>query len=414
MTRRHQSESTQRIVLGVGAGIAAYKIPYLARRLMKDGYDVRVIPTPSSCQFVGLSTWSALTGYATYTGVFDGDLGVDHVEIARTADLIVIAPATADLLARLRIGIADDLLTTTVLAASCPVMVVPAMHTAMWEDPATQDNITALRNRGIIVMEPVEGDLSSGDTGAGRMPEPEDIAQRATLLLEETPVAQSLAGFRAFVTAGGTHEPIDPVRFIGNRSSGRQGCAVAAALQQAGAEVTLFAANIDPAIIPSGMTVIQTPTAQQMYDAVTESAHAYDIGVFVAAVADFRPRHRVDRKIKKESSNMEGLTLELKRNPDILATVAKSNPELFCVGFAAETGSATEVLEAGRDKARRKGAALIAINSVGENHGFGNVDNQLDIVDSAGNLVDSYQGSKRLTALGLIATIAKVFPRQSC
>lgn len=409
MATQQDSDDPRRIVLGVGAGIAAYKIPYLARRLMRDGHDVRVIPTPASIEFVGLSTWSGLTGHVTRTGVFDGDLGVDHVEIARTADLIVIAPATADLLARLRIGIADDLLTTTVLAATCPVVVVPAMHTAMWEDPATQDNIAVLRQRGVIVIDPVEGELSSGDSGAGRMPEPEDIARAVSDTLLSLNQRKPLRGVKAFVTAGGTHEPIDPVRFIGNRSSGRQGCAVARALRDAGADVTLFAAHIDPALIPSAVTVIETPTAQNMYDAVTERAHTYDLGVFVAAVADFRPRNRSDQKIKKDATNTDGLTLELERNPDILASVAKSTPELFCVGFAAETGSAHDVLDAGRDKARRKGAALIAINSVGDSHGFGDVDNRLTIVDSAGNTVDSHEGSKQTIAHGLVATIAKAF-----
>lgn len=413
VTTRQGSGNPQRIVVGVGAGIASYKIPYLVRRLMKDGHDVRVVPTPASREFVGLSTWSGLTGQTTYTGVFDGDLGVDHVEIARTADLIVIAPATADLLARMRIGIANDLLTTTVLASTCPVVVAPAMHTAMWEDPATQDNIAVLRHRGFIVVDPIEGELSSGDSGVGRMPEPDEIAHVVSEVLVGAAFQKPLQGINAFVTAGGTHEPIDPVRFIGNRSSGRQGCAVAAALRDAGADVTLFAANIDPAIIPREVTVIQTPSAQHMYDAVTERAASYDIGVFVAAVADFRPRHPSERKIKKDPTSADGITLELERNPDILATVAKSAPELFCVGFAAETGSDDEVLAAGRDKARRKGADLIAINSVGENHGFGAVDNELTIVDSAGNMINSCQGSKQLTARGLVETIAQVFHRRA-
>lgn len=409
MGSKSASVSSRRIVIGVGAGIAAYKIPYLARRLIKDGHDVRIIPTPASLQFVGASTWSALSGRPVHSGVFEADAGVDHVEAARQAELIIIAPATADLIARLRAGMADDLLTTTVLASTCPVMVVPAMHTAMWNHPATQDNLKVLRSRGIIVIEPVDGDLSSGDSGRGRLPEPEDIASAITQLLQDRMTPGPLNGMKAFVTAGGTHEAIDPVRFIGNRSSGRQGCEMAAALRDLGADVTLFSANVAPALIPRDVTVIETPTALEMCEAVTEVARESQIGVFVAAVADFRPRHMAERKIKKSDDNADGLTLELVRNPDILATVVKAYPQLLSVGFAAETGSPKEVLQAGIDKARRKAATLLAINSVGIDRGFGDVDNELIVVDREGHVLREFSGTKQSLARSLAEMIADYY-----
>lgn len=400
---------SRRIVIGIGAGIAAYKIPYLARRLIKDGHDVRIIPTPASLQFVGSSTWSALSGHPVHSSVFEADAGVDHVEAARQAELIVIAPATADLIARLRAGMADDLLTTTVLAATCPVVVVPAMHTAMWNHPATQDNVSVLRSRGISIIDPADGDLSSGDSGRGRLPEPEDIATAITQLLQGEVSAGPLSGVKAFVTAGGTHEAIDPVRFIGNRSSGRQGCEIAAALRDLGADVTLFSANVAPELIPRGLTVIETPTAARMCEAVLEVAPNCQIGIFVAAVADFRPRDMAERKIKKTADNVDGLTLELVRNPDILATVVKDHPQLLSVGFAAETGSSEEVIRAGIDKARRKAATLLAINSVGVDRGFGDVDNELIVVDREGHVLREFSGTKQSLARSLSEMIADYY-----
>ncbi|MDO5729125.1 MAG: bifunctional phosphopantothenoylcysteine decarboxylase/phosphopantothenate--cysteine ligase CoaBC [Actinomycetaceae bacterium] len=401
----------QRIIIGIGAGIAAYKIPYLARRLIKDGHDVRIIPTPASLEFVGKTTWSALSDYPVYSDVFEADAGVDHVEAARQADLIIVAPATADLIARMRAGRADDLLTTTLLAATCPVVVVPAMHTAMWEHPATKDNISMLRSRGIVVIEPVEGDLSSGDTGRGRLPEPDDIATAINDLLRTEVTQLPLNGTRAFVTAGGTHEAIDPVRFIGNRSSGRQGCEIAAALRDLGADVTLFAAHIDPELLPSRVRIVETPTAQIMCETVLHEAQAFHIGVFVAAVADFRPREVADQKIKKSTENEGGLTLELVRNPDVLASTVETYPELFTVGFAAETGNTEDVLRAGRDKARRKGATLLAINRVGAQEGFGNVDNELTVVDHSGQVLTTFAGSKHDLARSLCEMIADYYRR---
>lgn len=422
----------------MGAGIAAYKVPGVVRHFMKLGDDVRVMPTRSSLHFVGKTTWQALSNNPAHTEVFEEEAGVDHVEAARNADLIVIAPATADLIARIRIGLADDLLTTTVLAATCPVLVVPAMHTAMWENPATQDNISVLKERGIHVLEPTEGALSSGDTGRGRMPEADQIAEAAEAILADVSGAgessagvpgmagdlsagisgagasdlggapqvtgvPDMAGIKAFVTAGGTREPIDPVRYLGNHSTGKQGVAIAQALKEAGAEVTLFAANIADDLIPSGIEVVQTPSATDLYDAVTSRAGEFQLGFFVAAVADFRPRKYNEAKVKKTDANADGWTIDLVRNPDILKEAAAKFPELFCVGFAAETGDDAQILEFGREKARRKGADLIAINRVGTGVGFGTAENAITVVTDAGDVVLKASGTKLEVARVLVA-----------
>ena len=394
----------RRIIVGVGAGIAAYKVTGVVRQFTKAGDTVRVIPTQASLNFVGQTTWQALSGGPANTDVFDGDIGVDHVEAARDADLIVIAPATADLIAKIRAGIASDLLTTTVLAATCPVVVVPAMHTAMWENPATQDNIGVLKDRGMHVLEPEVGDLSSGDRGAGRMPEPEAICEFSEAVLAQSGFGgkKDLTGVRAFVTAGGTREPIDPVRFIGNHSSGKQGAAIAQALTERGADVTVFAANIDTGILPSGVTVISTPSAIEMYEAVQSVAGEFDLGFFVAAVADFRPAQSWDQKVKKSSENADGWALQLVRNPDILRETASRYPHLLCFGFAAETGDEAQVLEFGKAKARRKGARYIAINQVGIDQGFGTDTNRVSVVDGAGTIVLSVAGTKLQVARELV------------
>lgn len=395
----------RRIIVGVGAGIAVYKVPAVVRHFVKAGDSVRVMPTEASLNFVGKATWQALSGAPAHTGVFDEEAGVDHVEAARGADLIVIAPATADLIARIHAGLAGDLLTTTVLASTAPVLLVPAMHTAMWNNPATKHNVEQLRARGIHILEPVSGDLSSGDKGAGRMPEPEAIWQRAEEILaagQNGPV-RDLEGVKAFVTAGGTREPIDPVRFVGNHSSGRQGAAIAQALVERGAEVTLFSANVDDRLIPAGVRVVETPSALQMHQAVLEAAPEHDMGFFVAAVADFRPAKTATKKVKKSAANEDGWSLEMVRNPDILAETAKAFPGLLCVGFAAETGSDEEILEFGRAKARSKGAKYIAINRVGGGLGFGTLDNQVVVVDGEGNEVLSTSGSKLEVARAIVA-----------
>lgn len=376
------------------------------RHFVKAGDSVLVIPTEASLNFVGATTWQALSGEPVHTSVFDEDAGVGHVEAARGVDLIVIAPATADLIARIRAGLANDMLTSTVLAATCPVLVVPAMHTAMWNNPATRENIKVLQERGIHVLEPSEGALSSGDTGRGRMPEPETIALAAEEILEGA-ATRDLEGVRAFVTAGGTHEAIDPVRFVGNHSSGRQGTAIAQALYERGAEVTLFAANISPELIPSGVEVVDTPSAMDLYEAVMAEASNFDLGFFTAAVADFRPVEQLDQKMKKNAANEEGWTLKMVRNPDVLAETATAFPGLMCFGFAAETGSDEEILEFGRAKASSKGARYIAINRVGNGVGFGSLDNQVTVVNVSGEQVLAAAGTKLEVARELVSLVAR-------
>ncbi|MDO5048353.1 MAG: bifunctional phosphopantothenoylcysteine decarboxylase/phosphopantothenate synthase [Actinomycetaceae bacterium] len=423
----------RRIVVGVGAGIAAYKVPAVVRHFIKSGDDVRVMPTEASLHFVGKTTWQALSNNPAHTSVFEEDAGVDHVEAARDADLIVIAPATADLIAQIRAGLAGDLLTTTVLAATCPVLIVPAMHTAMWDNPATADNIATLKQRGIHILSPAEGALSSGDTGRGRMPEPEEIARAAEDILaramgavtgggdaaartahassseeplERSGITQDLAGVKAFVTAGGTREPIDPVRFLGNHSTGMQGTAIATALKERGASVTLFAANIAKDLIPQGIEVVQTPSATDLYEAVMERAAQFQVGFFVAAVADFRPREYFESKVKKTDDNADGLTIELVRNPDILAQASRAYPELYTVGFAAETGDLETVMRFGREKARKKGAELIAINRVGDGLGFAAAQNAISVVTASGEVVLEASGTKLDVARELVALVA--------
>ncbi|WP_040312605.1 bifunctional phosphopantothenoylcysteine decarboxylase/phosphopantothenate--cysteine ligase CoaBC [Gleimia coleocanis] len=401
--------SPRRIVVGVSAGIAAYKITYLVRALIKAGHQVKVVPTEASLEFVGKTTWQALSGHPVATSVFDGAAGVEHVEIAREAELIVIAPATADVLARLATGQANDLLTTTVLASSCPVVVVPAMHTAMYENAATQGNLKTLQDRGIIIMEPAVGDLSSGDHGKGRLPEPEEIFTFLHQLGETATPKQDLAGVKVFITAGGTHEAIDPVRFIGNHSTGRFGVEIAKQLQERGAKVTLLSANINENLLPASIEIIATPSANEMYQAVMELAPQYQIGVFAAAVADFRPETQAEMKVKKTGGEEETLTLKLVKNPDILASAVRRFPHLTTIGFAAETGNPTQVASYGREKAIRKQADLLALNQVGQGIGFGNVDTMLSILDKTGETLTSFSGSKPVIAKELSALIAATY-----
>lgn len=415
---------TPQIVLGVSAGIAAYKAALLLRLLTTEGAQVQVVPTPASEHFVGAATWEGLSGKPVRTGVFNGLGGVDHVELARQADLLVVAPATADLLAKVRAGLADDLLTATILASSSPVVFAPAMHTAMWEAAATQENVEVLKARGFHFVEPVSGALSSGDYGVGRMAPPETIAQTIWQILD--PHAQAslamrdglnraqaqnltvgLQGVNALVTAGGTREAIDPVRYLGNRSSGRQGCEIARALAHAGAEVTLVAANVSRDLMPSGIEVVEVSSAQQMYEAVMERLPAAQIVACVAAVADFRPVQFTTTKIKKRHDRRP-VTLELVENPDILAAVVHTKPTALTLGFAAETGSEeADFLALGKDKARRKGATFLAVNEVGVSRGFGDVPNQVQVLDREGNAVAQYRGSKRDVARQLVDLLAR-------
>ncbi|MEU8529837.1 bifunctional phosphopantothenoylcysteine decarboxylase/phosphopantothenate--cysteine ligase CoaBC [Streptomyces sp. NPDC048629] len=370
-----------KVVLGVSGGIAAYKACELLRRLTESGHDVRVVPTDSALHFVGAATWSALSGNPVSTEVWESVHEVPHVRIGQAADLVVVAPTTADMLAKAAHGLADDLLTNTLLTARCPVVFAPAMHTEMWEHPATQENVATLRRRGAIVIEPAVGRLTGVDTGKGRLPDPAEIFEVCRRVLARGAVAPDLAGRRVVVSAGGTREPLDPVRYLGNRSSGKQGYALAKAAAARGARVTLIEANTgipDPA----GVDVVHVGTAVQLREAVLKAASDADAVVMAAAVADFRPAVYAPGKIKKTGDD-GAPTVELVRNPDILAEISaeRALPGQVVVGFAAETD---DVLANGRDKLRRKGCDLLVVNEVGERKTFGSEENEAVVLASDG------------------------------
>ncbi|MBO0610161.1 bifunctional phosphopantothenoylcysteine decarboxylase/phosphopantothenate--cysteine ligase CoaBC [Myceligenerans salitolerans] len=426
-----------RILLGVSGGIAAYKAVLLLRLLREQGHAVRVIPTEAALRFVGAPTFEALSGEPVTTEVFDDVPGVQHVALGQGADLVVVAPATADLLSRAAAGRADDLLTTTLLAARCPVVMAPAMHTEMWEHPATRANVAVLRERGVHVIEPASGRLTGKDTGPGRLPEPEDIAREALAVAVAAPPGEpagpgDLSGKHVVVSAGGTREPIDPVRFIGNRSSGRQGVALAAAAADRGAHVTLVAANVEDSVLDAagagpgggrdaasaagpgragGVTVVHVGSTAELADAVHAAAATADVVVMAAAVADFRPENTPDAKIKKVPGEAPA-PIRLVENPDILAGLARERRRAgqVVVGFAAETGDAAGgVLEHGRQKARRKGADLLAVNAVGAGLGFGTASNEVTVLDGAGEVVARAAGSKRAVADAVWDAVVKVW-----
>jgi phosphopantothenoylcysteine decarboxylase/phosphopantothenate--cysteine ligase len=378
------------VVLGVGGGIAAYKACELLRRFTESGHDVRVVPTASALKFVGAPTWSALSGQPVHTGVWEDVHEVPHVRIGQHADLVVIAPATADLMAKAAHGLADDLLTNTLLTARCPVVFAPAMHTEMWEHPATVDNVATLRRRGSIVIEPASGRLTGKDTGKGRLPDPEEIfavARRAMLRGKQEP---DLAGKHVVISAGGTREPLDPVRFLGNRSSGKQGYALARTAVARGARVTLVSANVNlPAV--AGADTVTVGTALQLRDAVLDAVKDADCVVMAAAVADFRPVTYNAGKIKKTGADPDPITLV--KNPDVLAEVARERPRpgQVVVGFAAETD---DVLANGRAKLARKGCDLLVVNQVGESLTFGTDVNEAVVLGSDGSETSVPHGPK--------------------
>jgi phosphopantothenoylcysteine decarboxylase/phosphopantothenate--cysteine ligase len=382
-----------RVVLGVAGGIAAYKSVELLRRLTESGHDVTVVPTKSALSFVGAPTWAAISGRAVSTTVWDDVHQVPHVRIGQGADLVVVAPATADLLAKAAHGLADDLLTNTLLTARCPVVFAPAMHTEMWEHAATQGNVETLRSRGCVVLEPAVGRLTGADTGKGRLPEPAEIFAICTRLLARGLTAD-LAGCRVLVSAGGTREHLDPVRFLGNRSSGKQGYALARTAAARGAEVVLVAANTglpDPA----GVKVVRVTSALELRDAVLAEALSCDVVVMAAAVADYRPVERLTSKRKKT----DALSVELVQNPDVLVELGASRRDgQVLVGFAAETGDADgTVLDHGRAKLARKGCDLLVVNEVGEaGHptGFEGEHNAAVVLSSDGDAVEVPLGSK--------------------
>ncbi|MBF1660699.1 bifunctional phosphopantothenoylcysteine decarboxylase/phosphopantothenate synthase [Rothia mucilaginosa] len=467
-----------RIIVGIGGGIAAYKAAMLLRLFAKNGDEVIAMPTPNATKFVGVPTLEALSGNPVSTDVFDRVPEVNHVRQAEQADAVVIAPATADLLARLAAGRADDLLSSTVLTTHAPVILVPAMHTQMWEHPATQANVQTLRSWGYHVIEPAIGRLTGPDSGPGRMPEPEDIfavaldviarfpkgqvhpvytpgyapteplytgteqermaaARAATLtsaLLGQGDSSQAtgaseslrgpLAGRLVVITAGGTREALDPVRFLGNRSTGKQGVALAEAARDLGATVHLIGANLEvPA--PEGVQVTRVVSALELREATLEASAAADVLIMSAAVADFRPAEFAEFKIKKSADSEDAPVIQLVRNPDILREVvvrrqqareageSTLGPKLI-VGFAAETGSAEKTpLELGREKLQRKGTDFLAVNTVGVNRGFGTDDNTITLLSTLNDEAPVFSGSKKELSVRLLEHVAAFLPELS-
>ena len=470
-----------RIIVGIGGGIAAYKAAMLLRLFAKNGDEVIAMPTPNATKFVGVPTLEALSGNPVSTDVFDRVPEVNHVRQAEQADAVVVAPATADLLARLAAGRADDLLSSTVLTTHAPVILAPAMHTQMWEHPATQANVQTLRSWGYHVIEPAIGRLTGPDSGPGRMPEPEDIfavaqdviarfpkgqvhpvytpgyapteplytgteqermaaARAATLtsaLLGQGEPGQAgasvdasgalgspLAGRLVVITAGGTREALDPVRFLGNRSTGKQGVALAEAARDLGATVHLIGANLEvPA--PEGVQVTRVVSALELREATLEASAAADVLIMSAAVADFRPAEFAEFKIKKSADSEDAPVIQLVRNPDILREVVVRRqqareagdsvlgPKLI-VGFAAETGSAEKTpLELGREKLQRKGTDFLAVNAVGVNRGFGTDDNTITLLSTLVDEAPVFSGSKKELSVRLLEHVAAFLPELS-
>ncbi|WP_315295122.1 bifunctional phosphopantothenoylcysteine decarboxylase/phosphopantothenate synthase [Rothia mucilaginosa] len=472
-----------RIIVGIGGGIAAYKAAMLLRLFAKNGDEVIAMPTPNATKFVGVPTLEALSGNPVSTDVFDRVPEVNHVRQAEQADAVVIAPATADLLARLAAGRADDLLSSTVLTTHAPVILAPAMHTQMWEHPATQANVQTLRSWGYHVIEPAIGRLTGPDSGPGRMPEPEDIfavaldviarfpkgqvhpvytpgyapteplytgteqermaaARAATLtsaLLGQVDAGQGehsqatgaseslrgpLAGRLVVITAGGTREALDPVRFLGNRSTGKQGVALAEAARDLGATVHLIGANLE-VLAPEGVQVTRVVSALELREATLEASAAADVLIMSAAVADFRPAEFAEFKIKKSADSEDAPVIQLVRNPDILREVvvrrqqareageSTLGPKLI-VGFAAETGSAEKTpLELGREKLQRKGTDFLAVNTVGVNRGFGTDDNTITLLSTLNDEAPVFSGSKKELSVRLLEHVAAFLPELS-
>src|SRR3954469_11594970 len=389
------------VVLGVGGGIAAYKVCDLLRRLTESGHSVRVVPTAAALEFVGAATWAARPGQPVTAAPFDNVEEVPHVRIGKAAELVVVAPATANLIAKAAHGLADELLTNTLLTARCPILFAPAMHTEMWEHPATQANVATLRSRGITVLDPAIGRLTGADTGRGRLPEPSEIFAISQLMLADEAAraaGQSVAdltGKHVLISAGGTREHLDPVRYLGNSSSGKQGYALARIAAARGAKVTLVAANSELPD-PAGVQVVPVTSTQDLYDEVTGRAGDADAIVMAAAPADFRPADVAAHKIKKTADGSVP-AVNLVQNPDILQTIShdRARPDQVIVGFAAETGDTEHtVLELGRAKLERKGCDLLVVNDVSGGKVFGSDLNEAVILDRNGNDLPVPSGSK--------------------
>ena len=450
---------TRRIVVGVSGSISAYKATFIIRQLRAAGHEVKVVASAAALKFIGESTLAALSGAPVASQLFSDAGAVEHVAIAEWAQLLLIAPASADLIAKLAVGRADDMLTTTALTTTAPIVISPAMHTQMWQHPATVANVETLRVRGVKVIEPASGRLTGKDSGPGRLPEPEQIVAQALeflrqsehskaasnsggaqvvdavqnqgepsqdqpgqnqpdqdLAAQDLQFSQDLAGKHFVISAGGTREAIDPVRFLGNRSSGLQGIALARTAVERGAHVTLVAANIEAALLaqlPEQVEIVKVVSALQLRDVVHEAGRSAQVIVMCAAVADFRPKTYAGFKLKKSTDSGEtdkSYTLELVENPDILAGLASQrlNEGQVIVGFAAETGDEhTSALEYGRRKALKKGADLLAVNTVGATSGFGDVANEIHVLDSHGQQVGHSAGSKLQVARDLVELIAQ-------
>jgi phosphopantothenoylcysteine decarboxylase/phosphopantothenate--cysteine ligase len=392
----------RRVLLGVTGGIAAYKACVVTRLLTQAGATVQVVMTPSATRFVGTDTFAALSGRPAYTEVWEEPGSVLHVRLARGADVALVAPATANVIAKLSGGIADDLITSTLLEATCPLVVAPAMHSGMWEHPATQANFRALQERGAVVVGPARGPLAAGDEGLGRMAEPEEIL---AVLEEVASRGRDLAGRRIVVTAGPTWEPIDPVRFVGNRSTGRMGFAVAREAFARGADVTLVVGpgTVEP---PEGPRVVRVAAAEEMRMAVLEAAGDADAVIMAAAVADFRPREAAPGKLKKEEGPPK---VELVPTPDILAELGEMKGDRVLVGFAAET---EDVEAAGRAKLVAKGLDLLVANEVGrEGTGFGSESNHAAILSRTGDDESLRDWTKAELAAAVCDRLTKMLSR---
>ncbi|OFI37915.1 phosphopantothenoylcysteine decarboxylase [Arthrobacter sp. SW1] len=414
-----------RIILGVGGGIAAYKVASLLRLFTEAGHDVTVIPTEAATRFVGTATWEALSGKPVSNSVFDDVEKVNHVRLGHDAELVVVAPATADLLAKAASGLAADLLGNTLLMAHCPVLFAPAMHSEMWQHPATRANVETLRSRGATVLEPAVGRLTGADSGPGRLPEPEAIFEAAVALAGAGNAvsgaasgagddAKPLAGRTVTISAGGTREALDPVRFLGNRSSGKQGVALARAALDAGARVTFLAAHMDVEP-PAGVELVRVESALELREAALAAAPTSDVIIMAAAVADFRPAEVSDTKIKKKDDEDAPL-VRLVRNPDILHELVQarnaSGGNQLIVGFAAETGDADgDVLEHAQAKLARKGCELLVVNQVGVGRVFGQDETSVVILAADGTGPQSASGSKADVAAAVVDRIAAELAR---
>lgn len=408
-------QQPRNIVVGVSGGIAAYKAAHLVRNFKEHGDDVRVVPTQAALNFVGAATFEALSGNPVSTTVFDAVDEVQHVNIGQHADAVVIAPATADVIARIAAGRSDDLLTATVLVATCPVIVVPAMHTEMWFNPATQDNVATLRLRGITVMEPAHGRLTGKDTGPGRLPEAEQIAELVRTRLAFGELPHDWRGLSVLISAGGTQENLDPVRFIGNRSSGRQGFALAELAAQRGAMVTIVAGDTDDLITPSGAEVVKIVSTQDLKNEMDTRAPEADIVIMSAAVSDYRPVNVASSKMKKGSDDSALSTLEMTENPDILkGLVAAREGGLIpgsttIVGFAAETGDEeSTALEFAQAKFERKGCDVLMANDVSAGKVFGQKDNEGWILTKELEPRTVARGSKQVVAAQILDVVNEI------